>query len=595
MTKFINSLNKLFLFSTLILCLTMMNYRSLLVDKIFGVYTSCDNCYWQSVLNSDATIFLLLAIVIYLGFTLKHYFLRLVLKLTSTVFIIYYLIDVYIFKFLYQRLYFADIFKYFDLNIILESLDRITNNHTILFLILVLIILIFYLFIHKPMKLNKTDHFLTLIIISPLIYFIFNQSKIDYVNDIYLRNIIEINYKAKESNQYSQQLKQDALTQINSIEELSCTNSGLNQKKNIILLVVESLSSYQSKLHSGLNDWTPNLDQIARNHTYFSNFFANNFTSLEGRIALLTGEKTFRGMKNFSKRGYGRTGYWNTQRNLPKLMNQYGYHTSFLDGANLGFSKTGNYMNGIGFDYVEGSEYNGYKNKPRYSFNSVSDMDLYDRVINFINEVDKPFFTTIITVTTHPPYYSPDTGQKSIEQATKYADKSVLNFYNSLRKNNFFDNGLLIITSDHRSMTPVSNDELIKFEKQAVSRIPLILIDSNTHKSIVNTEYLQQSDLLNSLEYYISDNHCSRKDEGNLFTQPPKAAACVYHSRGDYRERVDVYCNNGSEQATIELNGDDTSIIEGSLIDKSKILNLINYSRIGANIRHQNYVKETKK
>jgi phosphoglycerol transferase MdoB-like AlkP superfamily enzyme len=570
----------------------MINYRSLLVDKTLGAYTSCQECYRLNVLNADAMLYLALITLVYASTFLKKYLIRLILKTITILLISYYLLDIYIFKFLNQRLYFNDIATYFDLDTIIEGINRETNNHSFIFTITFFGLLAIYIFLHRSIQINKIDKALFVLLLVPGVYLLTNISRIDYVNDVYLRNVIAVNLEAKEAVNYSPKTQVLTPAKVNEIEQLICVENGLNTKKNIILLIVESLSSYQSLLHSGLNDWTPKLDQLARENSYYSNFFANNFTSLEGRIALLTGEKTFRGISNFTNRGFGREGYWNTQRNLPELLSSYGYQTSFLDGANLEFSNTGKYMNGLGFDYVEGSDYSGYEGKKRFGFNSVTDVDLYERVLEYIKQQQQPFFSTIITVSTHAPYVDPDTGQLSIELATKYADKAVFEFYKDLEQQDFFTNGILIITSDHRSMTPVAENELSKFGQQAVSRIPLIIIDKNRATPQVHEQYLQQSDLLNSIEYLVSENHCYRSDEGNLFSNPPNPAQCIYHSRGDYRERVDVYCQDGKQQAVIELNGDNSQVIDGELSDEKEVLDFITYSRLGAIKRHEVYLEK---
>ncbi len=584
-------INKIITYTAVLLCLIMMNYRSLVVDNILGAYTSCEKCYRLTVLNADAGLILLLVFLLIAASFFKNYFLRLASRALALLGICYYLLDIYIFKSLNQRLYFKDVVRYFDLNTINETIQRETSS-TLLMLILLSAAMLVFVFFHRVSRwhwIEKTGFsivFLTLGVLQV------TNKRIDYVNDIYLKNVFTINYKAKESIDYDQATRQAAPEKIQQIEALTCQQNGLNNKSNIILLVVESLSNYQSSLHSGLNDWTPNLDRLATENTYYSNFFANNFTSLEGRIALLTAEKTFRGISDFSERGFGRAGYWNSQRSLPKLLNSHGYHTAFLDGADLNFSGTGQYMEGIGFDYVEGSEFKGYEGKPRFGFNSVADEDLYQRVINYIKNLSTPYFINVITVSTHAPYIDPITQTPSIELTTRYADQALMQFYLSLQQMNFFKNGVLIITSDHRSMTPVAANELEKYGQQAVSRIPLIVIDNKTStQPKKHTQYLQQSDLLNSIEYLIAEKHCSRIDEGNAFSQPPKPAACIYHSRGDFRERVDVFCEQGLQQATIELNGNDTRIIDGNLKNSDEIIDFINYSRLGAEQRHKKYLQ----
>ena len=214
---------------------------------------------------------------------------------------------------------------------------------------------------------------------------------------------------------------------------------------------------------------------------------------------------------------------------------------------------------------------------------------LLNRVLDFIKEEKEPFFTTVITVNSHPPFVNPETKKTSQEGVIKYIDNAVYDFYQQLEESNYFDDGILIIVSDHRSMTPVSIAESKKFGKQAVARIPLVVIDKSYKGEAETVEYLQQSDLLTSLQYLVSDEYCHRQGEGNIFTNPALASSCVFHNRGDLRDKIDVYCEEGKESGTIQLDGDNTRLVEGYLKNSREIIEIINVSRIAARKRHEEF------
>lgn len=587
--KFLQLINKLNFYVVSSLILTMMIVRSFIVDNFLGNYTDCVGCYQTWVLSVDAKITILALIILYLAYVIRNYTVRCLLRFLIVGFIGYYLIDVYLYKFLHQRLYFNDIATYFNADAVVEVINRDLGLSLIFAVILLLFLILSFLFFHKNNKSMVFEKYLTMLFITVMLGFIVFTHKIDYINDISIRNIVDINFASTEAVDYEEETINTLTGKINSVEMLSCRAVDAKKPRNVILVLWESLSMYQSELFSGINNWTPYLDKLAKENRYYTNFFANNFTSLEGRVAILTGERTFRNIASMTL-DRGRVGYWNSQRSLPQLMNSLGYHTSLLDGANLDFTRTGEYMKGIGFDYVEGQEYIGYKDEPRFGFNSVADEVLYKRVFDYTQGLTEPYFTTVISVTTHPPYINPETGVSSIEEATRYADKSIHGLYQQLEKARYFDNGVLIIMSDHRSMTPVSKKESKIFGRQAVAKIPLVVIDKQYTGEAKTSEYLQQSDLLNSLQYLVSQEHCSRKDEGNLFSNPAISSECIYHNRGDYRDHIDVYCDMGNESATVKLEGDKTKIIRGELKNSNSILEMINVSRIAARKRHEEFL-----
>ncbi len=213
--------------------------------------------------------------------------------------------------------------------------------------------------------------------------------------------------------------------------------------------------------------------------------------------------------------------------------------------------------------------------KKKHHFSSVTDEVLFNRAIKHTKEINKPYFITLSTVTGHPPFVNPDTGKISEEETFRYTDTQLANFYNNLEKNNFFDNGILIITSDHRSMTPISEKELNMFGTKAASLVPLIIVD----KSKSNNRYdilSQQSDLLNSVKGMISG--CDEITKSNFLSEKVRAAKCVYHQRGDNRDMINVFCSEQS--GSVKLKGDDTFLVSGDLENSSKAIDYINYNRI---------------
>jgi hypothetical protein len=69
-----------------------------------------------------------------------------------------------------------------------------------------------------------------------------------------------------------------------------------------------------------------------------------------------------------------------------------------------------------------------------------------------------------------------------------------------LKRRGFFDNGLLIITGDHRKMLPVSAPERERYGESAKARVPLLIIGAGARKGEVDDRLFQQADLLRMLD-----------------------------------------------------------------------------------------------
>ena len=100
------------------------------------------------------------------------------------------------------------------------------------------------------------------------------------------------------------------------------TIDGLNRRKNVVILCVESLADSYSRYFSGLRGYMPNIDQLAEQNASFLNYHSTGMETAPATYSMLTGKIFFseldREKPDFSFE-YGEA--------LPKIMNQNGYST----------------------------------------------------------------------------------------------------------------------------------------------------------------------------------------------------------------------------------------------------------------------------
>jgi phosphoglycerol transferase MdoB-like AlkP superfamily enzyme len=339
----------------------------------------------------------------------------------------------------------------------------------------------------------------------------------------------------------------------------------LSQKRDVILVIVESLSSYQSDFFSGLRSYTPHLDAIARAHTAYTNFHANSFCSNAGRRALIGGSLALP-LSNPMP-----------DETLIQVFKKNQFRTAVFYAAMPTVDGFGPWMDEVGPDDFSSSEDPFYNGDPRSGFNSISDARIYANVLDYLKRSNKsqPRFITVVTASSHQPFHNPVTRKQGIKAAFEYADKELGNFYEQLRAAHFFEHGTLIITSDHHTMTPVSDEERKRFGAAASSMIPLVIVDSEEPKPQIVSGLFQQADLLTTLDYYVSPSYSKSPWRGNLLTG--ETARSVFHCHGDQVDEVDVFC--GEKHTLIRLNGDQSRIVEGD-ISNSQALRRIHFERI---------------
>lgn len=353
----------------------------------------------------------------------------------------------------------------------------------------------------------------------------------------------------------------------------------------VIMYMVESLSSYQTRFFGGVHDWMPHLDRIARQNAALTRFHANGFTTEDGELSLLTSELPLYPPKSFTTGGSTAfAGYWNPERTLPRLFNARDYDSYFLTSADLSFSSTGDWARTIGFETVEGSTHPFYDNMQRFHFDAAGDAALVDHVLQTLSLAQKPPFIFVKTVSSHHPHIHPETGERSVEAVMRYTDAQIGRLHDTLQARGFFETGHLVIVGDHRAMLPLTRNEVETFgPDRAYTQVPAVIVSQQIAPApvIIDTPY-SQADLGNTLMGLFGGQMCHGPFKGTIWGDNPQPAQHILHRRGDWRHQVSVF--SGAQHGIVVLKGDDTHYV-GEALDpaaEARIVDHINTARITA-------------
>lgn len=270
-------------------------------------------------------------------------------------------------------------------------------------------------------------------------------------------------------------------------------------KSDIVLLVVESLSSINSNKVSGLGGILDGFDALAEDGLLFRNFFANHQASEGGLIALLGGYPPI----HFPTASPYMFDEFAIQ---PSVLGEYrneGYFTGFLTNAELSFIGLNRFLEGLGVDQSRGKdEVPAMAVAPVVVQNAPSDAYLYDEALKTIERLatqEQPFLLTLATTSTHLPYKHPEDGDDTAEAVWEWSLEELESFYQELQNTGFFDNGILLITGDHRQMRPLTETEITRYGDSARARVPLLVIGKDIPAGAVDDRFFQQADLLRML------------------------------------------------------------------------------------------------
>lgn len=271
-------------------------------------------------------------------------------------------------------------------------------------------------------------------------------------------------------------------------------------RPDIILVVVESLSSINSNRTSAVGNLLDGFDELAKEGLLFRNFFANHQASEGGVIALLGG---FPPMHFPTATPY----MFDEFAIQPSVIGEYqrgGYFTEFMTNSDLDFIGLKHFLDGLGLDRSRGrDEFASMRDAVRVVQDAPSDALLYAEAISTQRELsDKhsPFLMVLATTSTHLPYTHPEGGTDTAEEVWDWSLRQLTEFYRQLKQVGFLEGGILLITGDHRQMRRVSEEEILRYGGSARARVPLLVIGRGYAKNTIDDRFFQQSDLLRKLE-----------------------------------------------------------------------------------------------
>lgn len=268
-----------------------------------------------------------------------------------------------------------------------------------------------------------------------------------------------------------------------SSDEVIKLRNGKGYNCNVVVLVVESLSSFASKLYDEKLDLTPNIDRIAQQNIWFKNSYASGYDADVANYALLTKHPFLHNGTHVSDPEL-------YKYTVPRDFKKAGYRTIIMYSSKPSRAQRTQFDE-AGFDELFDYMHPDYPNTtPRYERGSLDDKVLLKTAADNIrfwmdNKYNKRnFFVEILTSSGMPPYVvpvekrvDPTKVEYDLFTVTKFTDEAIGDFVAELEKMNFFSNGILVITGNRRAPVTLSKREYDLYGSIGITRVPLILID----------------------------------------------------------------------------------------------------------------------
>jgi phosphoglycerol transferase MdoB-like AlkP superfamily enzyme len=275
----------------------------------------------------------------------------------------------------------------------------------------------------------------------------FRNNEIDYSKH-YLEISNEAMYQVLENELGLKKSKQDK----NDVTQLSKKTSSLNPllKKNIVVILVESLGANFLGHFGNTQGITPYLDDLATKSLSFENLYATGTRTVRGLEAVALSMPPTPGFSILKRPNN------ENLKGINQVLKKYGYRYDFIYGG-YGYFDNMNY-------FFESNGYGIYDraNIPDdlITFSNiwgVADEDLFNYTLKNIDDnfdKDKPFFKLILTTSNHRPYSYPDNridipSKSGREGAVKYTDFAIGQFIKNAQEKPWFSDTVFIVMADH--------------------------------------------------------------------------------------------------------------------------------------------------
>jgi len=283
----------------------------------------------------------------------------------------------------------------------------------------------------------------------------------------------------------------------------------VKDKPNVVIFIIESFGrEYSGAFNKDKNirdyvSYTPFIDSLANESLIFPNTFANGRQSIHGMSSILAGIPSL--TDAFTSSPYSNQKI----QSIVSVCNDLGYETSFYHGApngSMGFLGFGNIL--------------GFKNY--YGLNEYGRQQDFDGMWAIWDEPflqyfaknsgkKQPFMSTVFTASSHHPFKVPDDyklkfrkGNIEMHEPIQYTDYAVKKYFETARKQPWFNNTIFVFTGDHTNQVFYS-----EYEK-AMNRfaVPLLFYSPNKTYQLkgVNNELAQQIDIYPTLADLIGYN-----------------------------------------------------------------------------------------
>ena len=328
------------------------------------------------------------------------------------------------------------------------------------------------------------------------------------------------------------------------------TAQGPEQRPNVVVVMMESMSADFMKTFGNPHHLTPTLDRLTQESLFFPNAFASGTRTVRGLEALTLSIPPTPG-NAIVRRPHNEHLF-----SLASVFNSKGYVSTFLYGGYGYFDNMNDFFGHNGYTLIDRRAVDSNKIHHETIW-GIADEDLYSKALETFDgyyATGKPFFAHIMTTSNHRPFTYPEgridiPSKSGRDGAVKYADWALGDFLNRAAEKSWFANTVFVIVADHQASAAGKTDLPL-----ARYHIPLLLYAPHLIAPTRNERLIAQMDIAPTLLGLLNWSYISKFFGHDVNRLPPgrdHVLISTYQTVG-YLEQDKLVILNPGKQVRIE-------------------------------------------
>lgn len=268
---------------------------------------------------------------------------------------------------------------------------------------------------------------------------------------------------------------------------------GKYQGRNVIAISLESLQNFVINNEMNGEVVTPFLNSLTKDKDtfYFDEFYHQTGLGKTSDSEFIFENSLFglgRGAVFFTHGG-------NTYNSLANRLNENGYFTNVMHPNNKSFWNRDMMYKSLNIDKFY--DVNSYEIGEGEAVNwGMKDIPFMEQSAKHIGEMPQPFYSRLITLTNHYPFYLDEEDKMINEydsnsgtlnryfQTVRYMDQAVKVFFDQLKEQGVYDNSIIVMYGDHYGISENHNkamamyldkEEITPYDSALLQSVPLFI------------------------------------------------------------------------------------------------------------------------